>query len=276
MSTLHDLFDEVSRDLDTDLAVLDREARLRAARETRRRRGAAVLGAAGVAASVVVGAALLVGGRPAGAPAADGTTSSASPTPAPTTGAPAPSAPLTGRSAAALLRELVEDVAPGATGDYAGEGDVTRGHGDVYAELVLRPTAGGGSGTVSVNVQGRRLVELLGGPACPSTALDCVVGDLPGGDSLVTYRSAPDGAGDVRLVAEVWRADGSTRFVVAATNGRDLGGGRWDVSRPTAVLSVDQVVAVVTDRRWGPQVPDDVAAAGERLEPYRSLASSLD
>ncbi|MBS2936875.1 hypothetical protein KDN32_03850 [Nocardioides sp. J2M5] len=275
MTTLHDLFDHVSRDLDTDLARLEQQARERAARETRRRRTAAVLGSTAVAASVVLGVSLLGGGS-ADAPYADSSTSSASPTPAPTSAAPSRPAPLTGRSAAALLREVVGEVAPGTTTDYAGEGDVTRGHGDVYAELLLRPTAGGGFGTVSVNVQGRRLVELLGGPTCPSGVLDCEVGDLPGGDTVVTYRNTPDGDGDVRLVAEVWRADGSTRFVVAATNGRDLGAGRWDVSRPTAVLSVEQLAAVVTDQRWGPQVPGDVAAEGERLEPYRSLGGSLD
>lgn len=271
MTTLHDRFDDLTTDLETDLVDLAAQARRRG--EVVRRRRAGAVGAAAAAAAVVAVVALVPGlGGPAPDASSATSSSSASASSSAATGASAVGGvPLDGRAATALLEQVLGDVAPGAGGvsDRAGAGRITDPRPHVYGSVALEPVAGQGAGTVFVEVWGSAMVEEAGEPVCRPTLVDCRTSQLADGDTLVTYRLPADD-GSITHVAEVWRADRSAQVVVGASNALDVPGGDLRVTRPQAVLDADQVAAIAEDPRWGTEVDASVAERGRALEPYRT------
>lgn len=264
---LHYQLDLLSSEVTTDLVALDRVARTRGGRIRRQRQGVAVLGGAAVAAIAVLGVTAIGGGAPdTSRTAASSPEQTDEPVERPSV------ATIDGRTTAALLDEMVGEVAPaGATSDHAGQGGDRGAHRDTYAELRLTPAGDQGFGYVGVNIQGRDVIEDLGGFGCLGYMGDCTSRTLPNGDRLRTYYEPSDGAGDVELVAERWTGDDTVRIIVSAGNGLDLGGNEWEIARPTPVLDLGELVEIVRDPRWGFEVPGEYVAAGRRLDPYTDL-----
>ncbi len=93
----------------------------------------------------------------------------------------------------------------------------------------------------------------------------CRVSTLPDGSLLRTYAehsaSVSGGTGE-RLVAE--RVVGQVRVVASATNGFELPANDWDITRPDAVLSTEQLTAVVSQPWWGFELPGGVLRGAGR------------
>ena len=123
---------------------------------------------------------------------------------------------------------------------------------------------------VGINVQD--LSILRGQPrTCLTFMADCTVTQLPDGDVLRSYRDAPDTSDDVRLVEELVAAKRGIRVVVSSTNGFDLSGNRWNVTRAQPVLDAAQLREIVMDERWAFDVPAELADLGAALAPYEDL-----
>lgn len=274
---LDDLMRHATDDTKPDVARLTQTARSQA-RSIRRRRMSAV--GAGVAAvstcAVVISVAASMSLSGPGPEA--GRDQATSPAPASSStqqGAGSrETVPLDGRATAALLQAAVDDLVDGTASEFAGQGPGRVGR-DTYAELTLTGTGDDGAGVVGVNVQD---LEILAGQprTCLSFMSDCTVSRLPGGDLLRAYRDQSDTGEDVRLVAELLSASRQLRVVVSATNGFDLGGNEWEITRSEPVLTADQLRAVATDERWGFRVAAQYAEQGAALEGYRDLDSDSD
>jgi hypothetical protein len=274
--------DEMMRDATAhshpDLARLVRSAESQGKSIRRRRRFAAAgLSVAGVSACVLlvsVASSVTGGPDPDGSRAISSSTPTADPTQQET--APPTKVSLDGRATAALLRSAVDELVEGTDSDFAGQGGSGRGEsGDTYAQFKLAPADGEGAGLVAVNVQD--LAILKGSPrTCLSFMLDCTVTSVRGGDLLRTYRDLPDTSdgSDIRLVAELLSPSKQLRVVVSATNGFDLGGNEWNVTRRAAVLSAAELRAVAVDERWGFEVAGQYADEGAALPTYRELGGA--
>ena len=185
--------------------------------------------------------------------------------------------PADGRLTAAALYAAVADVVPGAGSDFAGQSPYpdTR---DTYAEFAFTPADGSGAGLVGVNVQDAQILGTEGvspreGFHCLDWMRECQVVDQPDGSLLRTYaeRSAAAGGGTgIRLVAERLTPDG-VRVVASATNGFEGPSNQWDIRRPDAVLSIAQLVEVVSPAWWGFALPAELAD----VPSYREIPSGI-
>ena len=277
---LEEMMRAATDDTVADLDRLTRGASTQGRGIRRRRRLAGAVTGVGVVAACAVGVSLITAtDPPAPAPAATGSETTGPETTGPAAGTavePAPPVPLDGRSTAALLRAMVDDVADGAVDGFAGQGSPGDGSPDTYAELVLAPTGEVGSGLVGVNVQDVAIID--GDPrTCLGFMTECSVVKLPGGDVLRTYRGPSESAAgnDVRRVAELISDARGVRVVVSATNGFSLGGNKWDVTRDASVLTADQLGTLATDERWAFDVPAEYAEQGAGLAPYRDLDNDV-
>ena len=268
MTDLRDHMHDTVDHQHTDLAVLTTRARREGTRLRRRRRIAvagsalaavAVLGAGAVAASGLLPDATVVspdvpvadqGGKP--------------PKSQPARRAPTTTA--TGRSTVAALYAAVTDVVPGTGSKFAGQGPDEH-FADTYGELAFAPADGSGAGEIGVNLQGKSILAVEGlsaeeGFVCVGWMETCRVSTLPDGSLLRTYAehtAAVSGGTGERLVAE--RLVGRVRVVASATNGFELPANDWDITRPHAVLSTEQLTAVVSQPWWGFELPAEFSGA---------------
>lgn len=258
---LHDLMHRAVADAEPDVADLTDRARRRGLAIRRRRQA---LGLVGVAA----GAALVAGTLQVlpsleAAPRGDTATAPASPSP---TEVLEP-VPLSGRATAAALLTAVEEVAaPGEASDFAGQGVPTSLR-ESYAQLAWRPAGDTGVSPIGVNVQpGFAETDIY---ECRAWQSACRLAQRADGSTLMTYEERAAG-GYVRRVADVLRPDG-VRVVASSSNGLDLPGGDYDVTRPQPALSRPQLVAAVSMDYWGETLPGRFQRDGEALQPYRDL-----
>jgi hypothetical protein len=270
---LHEQMSDAVADVHPDTDTLTQEARERGGRIKRQRRLASI---GGVAAVAILGAAIAVavpGNDPGSskAPVADGSNE------APPVEEPPGKVAIDGRSAAAALSAAVLEVQDGEQTAYVGQGGSDTQVKETYAELELAPTTGGGPGIVGVNVQPSSILD--GFPfECTEWMVDCQIRELGDGARLRTYSDVPvptaDGDG-VRVVAEYFAPERGLRVVASATNGFELPENQWDVTRSEPVLSIDQLVEVVTQDWWGFRIPARFADEGAQLTPYEERDTSM-
>jgi len=270
---LHEQMNDAVADVHLDTDVLTRAARDRGGRIRRRRRIGAI-GAGAAVGILAVGIAVAVPGNdpgPAKAPVANGSDD------APPVQETQEKVAIDGRSAAAALSAAVREIQDGEQTAYVGQGGGDTGVNETYAELELAPASGGGPGIVGVNVQPSSILD--GFPfECTEWMVDCRIRELGDGARLRTYSDVPvptaEGDG-VRVVAEYFSPRRDLRVVASATNGFELPANEWDVTRAAPVLSIDQLVAVVTQDWWGFRLPARFAEEGAQLAPYEELETSI-
>ena len=264
------MHDTVGHHHHADLDTLAAQARSHGTSLRRRRRlavaGSAVAVVALVATTGVAGAGLLADrrtelqqhpdltneGPPAPAPAADTTRA-------------------TGRTTAAALYAAVTELVPGTGSEFAGQGPEQDGASgtDTFGEFAFSPADGTGDGNVQVNVQDssildddERGISAREGFVCTEWMETCRVETLADGSLLRTYAEhtpAAEGGIGERLVAE--HLTDQLRVVASASNGFEGSGNHWDITRPQAVLSIDQLATVVTQEWWGFDLPAEFAGA---------------
>ena len=255
-----------------DLVTLAARARSQGTSLRNRRRwavmGSAVAVVAVAAMSGIAGAGLLGGHEGGGQTPLAGRGTGGPPTP---TRAPHVdgSLPATGRMTTAALYAAVTDLVPGTGTDFSGQGPEQEGSGshDTYGEFAFSPADGTGDGEVGVNVQSasildddRRGISAREGFVCTEWMETCHVTTLPDGSLLRTYAqhtAAVGGGTGERLTAE--HLTERLRVVASATNGFELPANEWDITRPEAVLSIDQLATVVSQPWWGFELPERYA-----------------
>ncbi|QCX28940.1 hypothetical protein [Nocardioides jishulii] len=273
MTTIHDqLHDEVTG-VRPDLDSLAFSARRQGLAKRRLARSLTAVGTAAAVSLLAVGGWALTGlggtSDPANvvAPAAEPTAPSTPPAPE--------LVPITGRTTAWLLNDLVSTyTAPGGTADDfegQGGGDLVDEAGNVVIPAErnsqtlgsLTLTNAVGRSEIGLNVQ---RLSAFGGPLggdigddCSDPnyeGTDCEVTTLPNGDILRTYTDRSDKPGRTRLVAEVLSSSRDLRVVLSAS-----------VPTGTAqAITPAQMQAVVTDPVWAHEVTAEVAAAAEALD----------
>ncbi len=274
---MHDTVGHHHADLDT----LAARARSQGTSLRRRRRlavvGSAVAVVALVATTGVVGAGLLANGH------AEQSVSPAATDESPPPPAAADTTPATGRTTVAALYAAVTDLVPGTGTDFRGQSPDPRLPGPhTYGVLAFSPTDGSGDGEIGLNLQPASILDddergltAREGFVCTQWMETCQVTTLADGSLLRTYAEhtpAVGGGTGERLVAE--RLTDRLRVVVSASNGFEAGGNHWEITRPQAVLSIDQLAAVVTQEWWGFDLPAEFA--GERDVPsYEELACCM-
>jgi hypothetical protein len=185
--------------------------------------------------------------------------------------------PADGRLTAAALYAAVTAVVPGTGSDFAGQSPYP-GSRDTYAEFAFTPGDGSGAGLVGVNVQDAQSLADGGvGPRdgfqCLRFMSDCQVVDQPDGSLLRTYAERSEAAGGgtgIRLVAERL-TPGGVRVVASAANGFEGPSNQWDIRRPDAVLSIAQLVEVVSPAWWGFALPAELAD----VPSYREIPNGI-
>lgn len=237
----------------------------------------AVAGALSVVAVLGVAAGVAVFGSDTG-------TSGASTVP-PAVTAPPRQVPIEGRSAAEIIKlELPTGL---TTGSYSGAGKDAQNPGSiVYGSMAVND--GSGRLTQVYASVGRHAYEAVSDQACDdvyhkqgSGISGCQAHMLPDGTAVLVYR-ADDNHRDAHgrpldayhLVAERLFPNGMNVTVAAAnwftTPGNpSVPAAMAAPSRPTPLLSQDQLKAMVMDPRWGYTVPADFAQQAEQdITPY--------
>ena len=173
---------------------------------------------------------------------------------------------------------------PGTGSDFAGQGPEQDGYSgrDTFGEFAFSPADGSGDGKVGVNVQdpsiladNERGISARKGFVCTDWMETCRVTTLADGSLLRTYAEhtpAVEGGTGERLVAE--RLTDQVRVVASATNGFEGPGNHWDITRPQAVLSIDQLTTVVSQEWWGFELPAEYAGARD-VPSYEDLACCM-
>jgi hypothetical protein len=187
---------------------------------------------------------------------------------------------ITGRSTAAALLYAAGLEANGTAADVRGQGG---GNGpDTYAVFRFTPQGSPTYGEVGVNVQhygggvpkrADQRADKLG--QCDSYMENCVSTTRPDGSKLVTYddRSDYQGRRGVRRVVDLLRPDG-VRVLAYSTNGFDITERDEQVSSDEPVLTSDQLVAIVDQPWWGPELPTYFATQGDALT-YDEIGGSI-
>ncbi|MEZ5097903.1 MAG: hypothetical protein R2731_18600 [Nocardioides sp.] len=190
-----------------------------------------------------------------------------------------PEVPITGRATAAGLRDAIRSAVAGQVSDFRGQ-DPLPGvtSGETWASVTFAPADGTGPGAVEVNVQPG---EILDGQSfdCGQSFISgpCRTVTLANGDRLRVYENAEDTVDGraVRVVAELLTAGRQLRVVASSTNGFDLPGNRWDVTRDSPVLDADALVSIVQQGWWGLSVPRSLLEEGDGLAPYEDVTTSV-
>lgn len=196
--------------------------------------------------------------------------------------------PVTGRSAAAALLYAVGLTAKGEATDFRGAAGDGRSANDPSAEAytIFRFTPAGSetSGEVAINIQ----PNFLGDPndakpgdhttvpdaRCQSWMQRCTFTRLADGSKLTTYDdTSSHGSTGVRRVAALYRPDG-VRVLASASNGFDVTELDEKIVRDEPVLDTDQLVAIVSQPWWGPELPTYFTNEGEKLTPYSDRSAS--
>ena len=266
---LQDALHRAVDDLHPDLARIADSARRRGLGIRRRRQVLGAVGAAVSVTAVLAGSALLVDPRTGQQPSADG--------PARTRLAPAPvfdvadgTRPLTGAATTAGLRDTMASLQAGHADDFAGQQSPGRIR-ESYGTLTWHPLDGSGVSVLGVNVQ-PRLYYGRGIFRCSAGQHRCEVTHPTPDSTLMTYEehTRTDAGTGITLVVDLLRADG-LRVSAHATNGLDLGGDRWRVTRARPALSVAQLTTLVQQPWWGRRLPTALGEEGRRLPGYADL-----
>ncbi|MGA8847622.1 MAG: hypothetical protein WB471_13480 [Nocardioides sp.] len=284
---LHDHMEEAVGGSSTDLVRLARASQQQGTRLRRNRLARNAVGVA-AAAAVIFSAVQLTAGTstldpdtarevPAGVAAAP--TPSADPSAGPPSSPSADKVVLTGRGTAAALRAAIEEQATGTFGGFAGQGDALgQGSDDTYGRLEFTPSDGTGVGVVGVNVQDGSILDQSRFDCAETFMVDCSVETLANGDRIRTYWGQPvatDEGPGLRVTAELLTDDRSLRVIASASNGFDLGGNRFDVTRRQPVLTAADLSRIVSQPWWGFRVPSEFQQAGEELSPYTDLDANV-
>ena len=265
MTDLRDRMHDTVSHHHADLPALAAQARRQGTSLRRRRRramaGSAVAVVAVAATAAVAGAGLLADHQTGSRLPVAGDGSGAPPVPTRVHRADA-TVQATGRTTVAALYAAVTDLVPGKGTDFVGQGPEESGPigSDTYGEMAFAPADGSGAGRVGVNVQSAHILDdpqrgitARQGFVCVDWMESCQVSTLPDGSMLRTYaeHSAAAGGGTgERLVAE--HLIGQLRVVASASNGFEGPSNEWDLTRPDAVLTTDQLTTVVpADSRCG-------------------------
>jgi hypothetical protein len=202
--------------------------------------------------------------------------------------------PITTRSLTAALQAAVGDVADGTASDFDGHLAYASSS-KTYDPLVDDAERDGYSGTFTftpADGSGGALVHAViadkGGmdynqttaeenfTTCTSVQEECKVTTLPDGSLLKTYVLYGIGGGDERghemLMAERMVGDAVVR--VSATNGGALTEAGNEITRPHAVLSIEQLTEIVSQPWWGYDLPAEFADA--ELPGYHESDSIID
>jgi hypothetical protein len=201
---------------------------------------------------------------------------------------PSKTSPFTGRSTAAALVYAVGLDATGTAADFRGQGGEGQ-YPETYAVFRFTPAGGETAGEVGVNVQpdfsvGDTKKATTGeGPegartdiaACQDWMQHCTATTLADGSRLTTYEERSDYGyhRGIRRVASLYRADG-VRVVASASNGYDVSERDEQITRDEPVLTTDELVAVVTQRWWGPELPTYFTEQGASLKPYDEIGGA--
>jgi hypothetical protein len=190
--------------------------------------------------------------------------------------------PFTGRSTAAALLYAVDLSAAGRATDFRGQGGTGPGP-ETYATFRFAPSGSTTAGDVGINVQpgfagrgarpGDAAVDQL--TACQRWMEECTTTRRADGSQLTVYRDRSDyhGGRGVRQVVELFRTDG-VRIVASASNGLDVTERDEQVTRDQPVLSIGQLVAVVTQPWWGARLPSYFTDQGGALASYVEIGGA--
>lgn len=271
---LRDSLDDAVADVSADLHALSAASRRQGLAIRRHRRALTTVG------SVVAVGALAAGGY-ALAPGAGGPDTAVATDQA----APAVSgrlsgdtAPITDQGAAAALADAVADVADGTFGRFQGDTYDEDGRvQEAMAALLFEPANGSGpAGQVFLNLQPAAMAG--DSPySCDDLApqlTDCAVQQLPGGDTLRTYREDDDtefGVGSQRVAAEVISPDRRLTVTVFAMNTNPWVDGDL---RDQPVLTTEQLTEIAVQPWWSrTDLPVEYVEAGKALELYPTVAT---
>lgn len=189
--------------------------------------------------------------------------------------------PFTGRSAAAALLYAVGLTATGDGTDFRGAAD-TSDHPEAYTIFRFTPSGSETAGEIAINVQPDWVREdakpgdqpHTGG--CDSSFMTrCTFTTLADGSRLTTYDDLSGHTpGGIRRVAELYRPSDNVRVIASATNGDDVTELDEKITRADPVLTTEQLVAVVTQPWWGPELPTYFTEQGKALAPYSERSAS--
>lgn len=191
--------------------------------------------------------------------------------------------PVTGRSAAAALLYAVGLTAEGEATDFRAATD-TGPYTEAYTIFRYTPSGSETSGEVAINVQ----PNFNGDPndpkpgdhttvadaRCQSWMQRCTFTRLDDGSRLTTYDDGSTyGSGGIRRVAALYRPDG-VRVLASASNGRDVTELDEKIARTEPVLTTDQLVEIVSQPWWGPELPAYFTELGKSLSPYSDRSAT--
>lgn len=270
MNDLKTEFDAVTRDLLVDTNLLAEVAVRRGTRIRRRNRAAAGLAAAAVLAAAVAGPATIAALR--------GQAENATP---PVLSAPAPAVdeePITGRSTAAALKQLVVQRVPGSVSRSQSQSTTVDGAvhkapaPGVYAKLWFQRNGEEAVTPIMINVDGAFDVALT---TCAevSPTLTCREAEVGAWNVVVFERS--DG-GAVARYAHAYDAGRRLRVVVSSTNGEDFEKVGPGHRAPRAVvaaapLTLQQLEEIATWAGWGPTLDKTLGDLGESLPAHDDI-----
>jgi hypothetical protein len=293
--------------LDLDLLV---DGSRRDGRRIRTRRRLTAAAACAAVAAVIVGSGFALTGR--GGSTADAPYATSTGTPEPTTAEPTTAepttaerttselvhpvgrpTPITGRSTAAALLDLVGQLEDGSASGIGGQGGEPAGAPDeTYAAFRWKPATGGAATPVMINVQNGfdpgpdqgaepkgyaceegQSVEAgtcteVGGSGKPffSCRDDRVACTVTREDGLLVVAYEVHRGGAVDRHVDVFHPDTGLRVVVASTNASEFE--TRDQVRADPPLSSEELRAVATLDVWGPTLPRLWQRRGDELAPY--------
>lgn len=195
---------------------------------------------------------------------------------------PSRTSAITGRSTAAGLVYAVGLQASGTATDFRGQGDGSTPDGIVmtYGVFEFTPTGTTTAGEIGVNVQYEPPSTQAKGAArhrmtCETYMEQCWIRHLADGSVLRTsvQHSGHDDHTGLMATADLVRADG-VRVVAFASNGSDITERDEKVTRDEPVLTIDQLVAVVTQPWWGVELPTYFTRQGDLLKSYNQVGGA--
>lgn len=286
MDNLHDQLRDAAGDVPLDLTSLADHARRQGTRQRRVRR--ALIGVGTAAAVTVLGAGTWWVVAPGQAPrseqvANDPSVSLTPDAPTPTVPVSPPSSsvgvdqgsdeggdggadpadmdqvPITARSAAGLLHQLVTTNGAAQVAPDSIRGQLDESTGNVYAQM--QATGATGGSRVQVDVQHLSMMPEVGRTCAEVTQADtCAATPLADGDVLRRY-TTQDKAGSTEYVAEYLSETQDLRVLVlsAASDGT------------SGAVGPEALATMAQDRQWGLYVTRATAALGQALSSYRTL-----
>ena len=198
-------------------------------------------------------------------------------------------APITARAVTAALQAAVAEVAEGTASDFNGWHDLASAHQthdplddsperDGYSGwFTFSPSDGSAGALVDIHVgdkggmdYNQRTAEENLRDCVQDAQEECQVSELPDGSLLKTWVLHSIGSTGERGYETFYATRMVDDVIVSAssTNGAGLVGTSNEVTRQGAVLSMEQLVDIVSEPWWGYDLPEEFATAGESLPGY--------